>query len=149
MSKIIEITIGLATSFNNPFESFSNFKPSVQLKAIVADGEDPNRVAIDLQAKVGDLLATERHRILDGLKREHEIENAKRNVDWKKERVDALERVISENPVKLADAEWRSTATQFAVERMENQLKNASDELPGVRAELAEAETKLAGLIGM
>lgn len=143
MPKIIEITIGLATSFNNPFESYSNFKPSVQLKATVAEGEYVAGAVAELQAMAGSLLSQERRRILDGLKREHDIESAEREVQYAEGHVKSYQEIIDESPARLAGA------ADYEVESIENRVKHANEEIAGAKNSLAEAKQKLADLIGM
>lgn len=61
---IIEITVGAATSFNHPYESYANFKPSVTIKATVEPGQDGAFVARELQRRAAVLVQEEKVRIL-------------------------------------------------------------------------------------
>lgn len=81
MPKIIEIIAGDSHGFNHPFEQYANFKPSVTLKALVEDGEDPGQVARDLLAKAHGLVIGERERIEEQIERERLIAEAEQALD--------------------------------------------------------------------
>jgi len=55
--KITEITISAGRTFNHPYEQFSNFRPSLQIKAVpTEDGEDGIKIIKDLQAMAEGLM---------------------------------------------------------------------------------------------
>lgn len=75
---IIEITVGAATSFNHPYESYANYKPSVTIKATLESFEDGASVTRELQRRADRIISEEKQRILHNLKIEN-LEGALKN----------------------------------------------------------------------
>ena len=48
--EITEITVSAGRTFNHPYETYSNLRPNVTIKANLAPGEDAQKVIKDLQA---------------------------------------------------------------------------------------------------
>lgn len=143
--KIIEITVGAATSFNNPHESYSNFKPSVTLRAQLDHGENFARAVASLQADAQSLVMAERERILAELQRENEIECAERNIASWRRCVSNEENIIANYPAKIAALEagsWDHRAFTDELERAPANLERAKDELAKAEATLAELQAK-------
>lgn len=142
MSKIIEITVGAATSFNNPFESYANFKPSVTLKAQLDHGENFERAVASLQAEAQSLVMAERERILAELQRENDIDCAERNLDHWRNAVSNAEDIIANFPAKIAEQEQGSWEQRSLTE----ELNRAPAALEYARAQIAKAEARIAEL---
>lgn len=145
MPKIIEITVGLTTSFNHPFEQYSNFKPSVTLKAILGDHEDPRRATEELQFEAGMILSRERHRILGGLRLEQELEDARQSVERWKRTVADYQKALAENPRHSLPLE-ESKLDPWVHGRMGERIEEAEANIDDAQRELAAAEAKLAAL---
>lgn len=143
--KIIEITVGAATSFNNPHESYSNFKPSVTLKAQLDHGENFERAVAALQADAQSLVMAERERILEELQRENEIECAERNIASWRNAVSNEENIIANYPAKIAalpEGSWDRTELTDELECAPANLERAKDNLAKAEATLAELQPK-------
>ena len=68
--KITEITISAGRTFNHPYEQFSNFRPSLQIKAVsTEDGEDGIKIIKDLQAIAEGLMEDHKNNLLAALKK--------------------------------------------------------------------------------
>ena len=66
--KITEITISAGRTFNHPYEPFSNFRPSLQIKAVpTEDGEDAVKIIKNLQAIAEGLMEDHKKHILEVL----------------------------------------------------------------------------------
>lgn len=48
--EITEITVSAGRTFNHPYETYSNLRPNVTIKANLAPGEDAQKAINDLQA---------------------------------------------------------------------------------------------------
>lgn len=69
--KVISVTVGLGSTFNNPYERFHNLRPSVSIDAVVdpdATTEELVRVTHELQRDVSALLWNERRQLLQDCK---------------------------------------------------------------------------------
>jgi len=69
--KITEIIVSAGRTFNHPFESYSNLRPQVTMKATIEEGEDPEKATKEMQAKAEKLVEDHKNHILDSL---HKIE---------------------------------------------------------------------------
>jgi hypothetical protein len=68
--KIIEINISAGRTFNHPYEQFSNFRQSLQIKAVpTEDGEDGIKIIKDLQAIAEGLMEDHKNNLLAVLKK--------------------------------------------------------------------------------
>ena len=54
--QITEITVHAGRTFNHPYESYSNLRPSLTLRAILTDGEDHLAATKALQAQAEGLV---------------------------------------------------------------------------------------------
>lgn len=100
--KVTEITVGAGRTFNHPFETFSNLRPSVTFKAVLDDGDDPISVAKDLQAKAESLVEDHKQFMLTSLRNLHFLSEAQRRYTSLQEQIKQaqtdLERLRTENP---------------------------------------------------
>jgi hypothetical protein len=71
--KITEIIVGAGRTFNHPYEQFSNLRPQVTIKAILDDGDDPEEVIKDLQAKAESMVEDHKNNILQSLRELHTL----------------------------------------------------------------------------
>ena len=62
---LTEVTVGLGTSFNHPYEQFGNFKPHVTIKQTLSEGDELKKTVRQLQRDVYEILIAEKKRILD------------------------------------------------------------------------------------
>lgn len=65
--KITEITVHAGRTFNHPYESYSNFKPGVSLRATLSDEEDPEAATKALQAQAEHMAEQQKQQILADL----------------------------------------------------------------------------------
>lgn len=65
--QITEINVYAGRTFNHPFESYSNLKPSVSLKALLAPGEDATAAVRQLQAQAEQLVEDHKRILLQQL----------------------------------------------------------------------------------
>lgn len=73
--KIEEVIVSSGLTFNNPFESFSNFRPSVTLKASMSpDGENVESATRKLQEKADNMVREHKKKLLEQTKNEYENE---------------------------------------------------------------------------
>jgi len=65
--QVTEISVSAGRTFNHPYESFSNLKSYLTLKATLDEGEDPAAVAKGLQAKAEQLVEDHKQNMLKSL----------------------------------------------------------------------------------
>lgn len=87
MPKVTDVTVQSGTTFNNPYESYSNYRPSVTLRAAIEEGEDPIEAARMLQVQADGLLADHKADILRGLRREEDVRNAGHEINERRRRI--------------------------------------------------------------
>jgi hypothetical protein len=73
--KVVEVTVSASRTFNHPYESYSNLRPNVTLKAVLADDEDYAAAVQALQAKAEALVEDHKQHMLRSL---HELERLER-----------------------------------------------------------------------
>jgi len=95
--QVTEISVSAGRTFNHPYESFSNLKPHLTLKAALDEGEDPAAVAKDLQAKAEQLVEDHKQNMLKSLEELHnltlaqqEMMSLERQLKNAQERIDEL-----------------------------------------------------------
>lgn len=76
--QVREITVSAGRTFNHPFESYSNLKPMVTVKADLADGEDFEEAIKALQAKAESLVEDHKRHMLKSIEELHELECRRR-----------------------------------------------------------------------
>lgn len=94
--KITEIVVSAGRTFNHPYESYSNMKPQVTVKATVDDGEDLFTVTKDLQAKAESLVEDHKTHLLNSLR---ELENMR----MRDQKIAQLEKLIRTSQGELED----------------------------------------------
>jgi len=108
--KVIEITVGAGRVVNHPYESYSNLKPSISLKAEIGEGEDWEQCLKELQAKAERLIEDHKQNLLKSI---IDIEDMKRA---QREAAD-LERQINNAQQKLDRLRETAQAGMPAIEQ--------------------------------
>lgn len=142
--QIIEITVGAHTGFNHPYEQYSNFKPSVTLKATLSPHEDATTATKVLQLKAQDLVDSEKARILASLKLEQETERAEHRVDHRARVVQAYEATLAK--ATLLENPEQNGLSDEDCERLQQAVSDAEANIDEARKELADAQAHLATL---
>jgi hypothetical protein len=62
--QITEIIVNAGRTFNHPYEQYSNLRPSITLKATLAEGEDAGAATKELQAKAEELVEDHKRNLL-------------------------------------------------------------------------------------
>lgn len=94
--KVTEIIVGAGRTFNHPHEQFSNLRPSVTMKAILEDGDDPTQVIKNLQAKTEGMIEDHKNTILKSLEELYDY-------GIKQRELACLERTLKEAQERLAE----------------------------------------------
>jgi hypothetical protein len=142
--QITEITVGASSGFNHPYEEYSNFKPSVTIRATIDPYEDATTAAKVLQMKAEDLVDSEKARILAALKIEQETERAERIVDHRARIVQTYEATLAK--ATLLENPEQNGLTDDDCERLEQEVSDAEANIDDARKELASAQAHLATL---
>ena len=94
---ITEVIVSAGRTFNDPYESYSNHKPHVTLKATLGDGDDAVEVVKGLQAKAEGLAEDHKQLMLRQIRdthnlneRQREVANLERNILAAQERLNQL-----------------------------------------------------------
>lgn len=148
MPKITEITVGAATSFNHPFESYSNFKPSVVLKATVGESEDVSSAVVALQMLADDMVCEEKARILAALELAHETAKAKDDVAHWGARLREAQEEIEHAKHTLESPDALRGLAQWQVEDTRRTIEEGPARIAKAERELASARERLAALTG-
>ena len=77
---ITEITVSAGRTFNHPYESFSNLRPNVTVKAVLAPGDDPQKAINDLQALAEKSVEDHKQALLHSLEELHFLSEAQRDM---------------------------------------------------------------------
>ena len=75
--RITEITVSAGRTFNDPYEQYSNHRPSVTLKATIDENEDYTSAVASLQQKATEMVEAHRASILFDAEFEHNRQMAK------------------------------------------------------------------------
>jgi len=65
--KVTQVSVMAARTFNNPYEAYSNFRPSVTMTAELTEGQKPEEVLYALQQSAERIVENHKHRILNEL----------------------------------------------------------------------------------
>lgn len=74
---ITEITAYAGRTFNHPHEDYSNLKPGITLKAVLAEGDDPVACAKTLQQQAEQLAEDQKQNMLAALEDIYQMGEAK------------------------------------------------------------------------
>jgi hypothetical protein len=92
--KVVEVTVSAGRTFNHPYESYSNLRPNVTLKAVLEGDEDYAAAVQTLQAKAEALVEDHKQHMLRSL---HELERFGRY----QQEVQSLEHSIRQSQERL------------------------------------------------
>jgi hypothetical protein len=92
--KVVEVTVSAGRTFNHPYESYSNLRPNVTLKAVLEGDEDYAAAVQTLQAKAEALVEDHKQHMLRSL---HELERLGRY----QQEVQSLEHSIRQSQERL------------------------------------------------
>ncbi len=97
MAEITEVVVHAGRTFNHPHEQFSNLRPSVQIKATLAEGEDAKEATKKLQAMAEELVEDHKQNMLKSLddlfymeQEERECQSLERTLKLTQERLAAI-----------------------------------------------------------
>lgn len=93
--KVTTIKVDAGRTFNHPYESYSNLRPSVTLTASIEEGDNPDECAKSLQARAEELVENHKQHLLASLERLHELSVLDREVS-------SLETSIKQNQTRLS-----------------------------------------------
>ncbi|WP_043588109.1 hypothetical protein [Geminisphaera colitermitum] len=139
MPKIIEITAGDQAGFNHPFEQYSNFKPSITLRAVLLDGEDPVKAIQNLQRDAHDCVEAEKDRILKHLAIEHAVERTEAIISSRRAQIANGEKLIAEDDAKSEEERRENCACVVGYDP----VADARESIETWRAELAAYQERL------
>jgi hypothetical protein len=111
--KIVEIIVGAERCFNDPYESFSNQRPSVSYKALV-EIEDFENAEIEtqmLQSLAEQMVEQQKLRALAGLKDKHETKIAEIRQQFAQGQLETFQQ--AERDRHEADEEQREAEEMF------------------------------------
>ena len=92
--QVTEIVVSAGRTFNHPYESYSNLKPHITLKATVSEDEDPDEVVKQLQAKAESLIEDHKRNMLQSLEDLYRLKQAQQEMmNLEKHLIDAQERI--------------------------------------------------------
>lgn len=94
--QVTEIVVSAGRTFNHPYESYSNLKPHVTLKATIFDGDDAEACVKELQAKAESIVEDHKRNLLSSLEDAYELEQ-------RQQRVQSLESSIRRAQKELDD----------------------------------------------
>ena len=77
---ITEILVSAGRTFSHPYESYSNLRPSVTLKAALGPEDDPSNCVRDLQAKAEALVEDHKQNTLKLLAQIDEMQTSEREL---------------------------------------------------------------------
>ena len=78
--EITEITISAGRTFNHPYETYSNLRPNITIKATLAPGENPQQAINDLQALAEKSVEDHKQALLHSLEELHYLSEAQREM---------------------------------------------------------------------
>ena len=77
---IVEIIVSAGRTFNHPFESYSNLRPQITLKASLNEGDDADKAAQLLQAKAEKLVEDHKNNMLKAIQELAELQEAQQRI---------------------------------------------------------------------
>jgi len=94
--KITEINVSAGRTFNHPHETYSNLRPSVNLKATIEDGDDPIAVAKDLQSQAEQLVEDHKQNMLKSLEELYDLTERQREMTGLQEQLKRAQNRLDE-----------------------------------------------------
>ncbi len=71
--QVTEIIVGTGRTFNHPYETYSNLKPSLTLKATLDPGESEEQAVRVLQAKAERLIDEHKANLLNAIREQYQL----------------------------------------------------------------------------
>lgn len=93
---ITEVIVSAGRTFNDPYESYSNHKPHVTLKATLGDGDDAAVVVKELQAKAEGLAEDHKQLMLSQIRDRHNLNERQREVRSLEQNIVAAQERLSQ-----------------------------------------------------
>lgn len=121
--KVTEIVVSAGRVFSHPFESYSNLKPQITLKAALDPGEDPATAVKALQAQAEGLVEDHKRNLLSSIRELHRLTE-------RQSEVAALERSLQSAQERL-DAIRREQADGLALPEPEGEALEEERPIPG------------------
>lgn len=78
--EITEITVSAGRTFNHPYETYSNLRPNVTVRAVLVPGEDVVKAINDLQALAEKSVEDHKQALLHSLEELHFLSEAQRDM---------------------------------------------------------------------
>jgi hypothetical protein len=166
LGRVTEITVHAGTSFNHPYEQFSNFKPGISLTVQIDEDADRADVLRAWQARAHDVITEEKARILEGLAHEEVIRSQRSDLSYhedqlKRHEVERLRHRESaaETAAQLAEyrakpVEQQQEVSPSLVDSMERRLREAErgaaladENIPKIRAAINRRKNRLEALL--
>lgn len=94
--KIAEITVSAGRTFNHPYEDYSNLRPNVTIRATLDEGDDPEKVLAELQAKAEKSVEDHKQNLLHSLEELHFLTQAQRDYTSLAEQIERSQRRLDE-----------------------------------------------------
>ncbi len=89
--RITEITVSAGRVFNHHYESYSNLRPQVTLRAVVDGDEDPIAATKQLQAQAEQLVEDHKNHLLRSLRDLHELTEAEAEIERLAPKIEAMQ----------------------------------------------------------
>lgn len=77
---VTEIVVSAGRTFNHPYESYSNLRPQVTIKASLQDGEDVDAATKQLQAKAESLVEDHKRNLLNQITELYHLSEARQEL---------------------------------------------------------------------
>jgi hypothetical protein len=94
--KVTEIQVSAGRTFNHPYESFSNLRPSVTVKASLEDSDDPTETINKLQALAEKTVEDHKQALLHSLEELHYLSEAQRDMTTLAEQITRSQQRLEE-----------------------------------------------------
>ena len=94
--EITEITVSAGRTFNHPYETYSNLRPGVTVKATLAPGENPTKAINELQALAEKTVEDHKQALLHSLEELHYLTEAQRDMTTLAEQITRSQRRLDE-----------------------------------------------------
>jgi len=94
--EISEITVSAGRTFNHPYETYSNLRPSVTVKAYLAPGENAQKAINDLQALAEKTVEDHKQALLHSLEELHYLTQAQRDMTTLAEQITRSQQRLEE-----------------------------------------------------
>ncbi len=94
--EITEITVSAGRTFNHPYETYSNLRPGVTVKATLAPGENPTKAINELQALAEKTVEDHKQALLHSLEELHYLTEDQRDMTTLAEQITRSQQRLDE-----------------------------------------------------